>query len=139
MLVATDVAARGLDIKGVSHVINYDLPASGVEDWVHRVGRTGEAAGRDARAALRGEERREGKGRDGKGRDATAGDGAGKGRGVGGAAPPSLPFPGQGRAGRMGRRQASPPYIFPSPPTLPYPQRRLARLPPRTRSLHSIA
>ena len=29
------------DVQGVSHVVNYDLPASGVEDWVHRVGRTG--------------------------------------------------------------------------------------------------
>lgn len=42
-IVATDVAARGLDIKGVSHVVNYDFPISGVEDWVHRVGRTGRA------------------------------------------------------------------------------------------------
>jgi ATP-dependent RNA helicase DDX5/DBP2 len=41
IIVATDVAARGLDIKGVSHVINYDFPDNGVEDWVHRVGRTG--------------------------------------------------------------------------------------------------
>ncbi|EKX46676.1 hypothetical protein GUITHDRAFT_107458 [Guillardia theta CCMP2712] len=43
VIVATDVAARGLDIKGVSHVINFDLPSSGAEDWVHRVGRTGRA------------------------------------------------------------------------------------------------
>jgi ATP-dependent RNA helicase DDX5/DBP2 len=43
VIVATDVAARGLDIKGVSHVINYDFPPSGVENWVHRVGRTGRA------------------------------------------------------------------------------------------------
>jgi superfamily II DNA/RNA helicase len=43
IIVCTDVAARGLDIKGVSHVVNYDLPFSGVEDWVHRVGRTGRA------------------------------------------------------------------------------------------------
>ena len=42
MLVATDVAARGLDIEDVSHVINYDLPADG-EDYVHRIGRTGRA------------------------------------------------------------------------------------------------
>lgn len=40
ILVATDVAARGLDIAGVSHVINYDMPAS-YEDYVHRIGRTG--------------------------------------------------------------------------------------------------
>ncbi len=43
VIVATDVAARGLDIKGVSHVINYDFPLNGTEDWVHRVGRTGRA------------------------------------------------------------------------------------------------
>lgn len=40
ILVATDVAARGLDIPNVSHVINYDIPAT-YEDYVHRIGRTG--------------------------------------------------------------------------------------------------
>ncbi len=45
LLVATDVAARGLDIKQLSHVVNYDLPTS-VEAYVHRIGRTGRA-GRD--------------------------------------------------------------------------------------------
>ncbi|OGN17915.1 MAG: hypothetical protein A3E34_03070 [Candidatus Yanofskybacteria bacterium RIFCSPHIGHO2_12_FULL_43_11] len=42
ILVATDVAARGIDIADVSHVINYDLPAT-YDDYVHRIGRTGRA------------------------------------------------------------------------------------------------
>ncbi|MCL4442234.1 MAG: DEAD/DEAH box helicase [Firmicutes bacterium] len=42
LLVATDVAARGLDIEGVSHVINYDIPQD-PEFYVHRIGRTGRA------------------------------------------------------------------------------------------------
>jgi ATP-dependent RNA helicase RhlE len=43
VLVATDIAQRGLDIAGISHVINYDVPAQ-PEDYVHRIGRTGRAA-----------------------------------------------------------------------------------------------
>merc|ERR1711935_1041102 len=40
ILVGTDVAARGLDIPNVSHVINYSFPLT-IEDYVHRIGRTG--------------------------------------------------------------------------------------------------
>ncbi len=42
VLVATDVAARGIDVAGITHVINYDLPKF-AEDYVHRIGRTGRA------------------------------------------------------------------------------------------------
>jgi superfamily II DNA/RNA helicase len=42
VLVASDVAARGLDVKGVSHVINYDVPWQ-PDDYIHRIGRTGRA------------------------------------------------------------------------------------------------
>jgi ATP-dependent RNA helicase RhlE len=42
VLVATDIAARGLDIADVSHVINYDVPQH-PEDYIHRIGRTGRA------------------------------------------------------------------------------------------------
>jgi ATP-dependent RNA helicase RhlE len=41
-MVATDIAARGIDVAGVSHVINYDVPEN-PEDYVHRTGRTGRA------------------------------------------------------------------------------------------------
>ena len=50
ILVATDVAARGLDVQRVSHVINYDLPVDS-EAYVHRIGRTGRA-GRSGEAIL---------------------------------------------------------------------------------------
>ena len=42
ILVATDIAARGLDIEGVTHVISYDVPRD-VETYIHRIGRTGRA------------------------------------------------------------------------------------------------
>lgn len=41
ILVATDVASRGLDIKDIDFVINYDMPKI-IEDYVHRIGRTGQ-------------------------------------------------------------------------------------------------
>jgi ATP-dependent RNA helicase RhlE len=42
VMVATDIAARGIDVEGISHVINYDVPAF-AEDYIHRIGRTGRA------------------------------------------------------------------------------------------------
>src|SRR4030095_2067631 len=42
VLVATDIAARGIDVEGISHVVNYDFPIH-AEDYVHRIGRTGRA------------------------------------------------------------------------------------------------
>ena len=43
VLVATDIAARGIDVEGISHVVNFDTPTF-AEDYVHRIGRTGRAA-----------------------------------------------------------------------------------------------
>ena len=50
LLVASDVAARGLDVPSVSHVFNFDVP-SHAEDYIHRIGRTGRA-GRDGKAMM---------------------------------------------------------------------------------------
>jgi len=55
VLVATDVAARGIDVPGISHVINYGLPMK-AEDYVHRIGRTGRA-GRSGLAVTLAERR----------------------------------------------------------------------------------
>ena len=56
VMVATDIAARGIDIAGVSHVINYDVPEH-PEDYVHRIGRTGRAQNvGDAFTLMNGEE-----------------------------------------------------------------------------------
>lgn len=65
VLVATDVAARGIHVEGIAHVVNFDLP-QGPEDFIHRVGRTGRAGqrgtastfvGRSERGELRNIER----------------------------------------------------------------------------------
>ncbi len=45
LLVATDVAARGLDVEGITHVFNYDLPLD-ADSYIHRIGRTGRAGGK---------------------------------------------------------------------------------------------
>ena len=42
VLVATDIAARGIDVEGITHVINFDFPPN-AEDYIHRIGRTGRA------------------------------------------------------------------------------------------------
>ncbi|MEK5376704.1 DEAD/DEAH box helicase [Paenibacillus sp. FSL P2-0173] len=51
LLVATDVAARGLDVEGVTHVFNYDMPQD-AESYIHRIGRTGRAGGKGVAVTL---------------------------------------------------------------------------------------
>lgn len=51
VLVATDIAARGIDVEGISHVLNYDLPHE-PETYVHRIGRTGRAGARGVAFSL---------------------------------------------------------------------------------------
>jgi len=59
VLVATDIAARGIDVDGISHVVNYDFPMH-AEDYVHRIGRTGRAhAGGDAISFVTQEDHKE--------------------------------------------------------------------------------
>ncbi len=53
LLVATDVAARGLDIRSISHVINFDMPMV-AEDYIHRIGRTGRAGAKGTAISLVG-------------------------------------------------------------------------------------
>ena len=51
ILIATDVAARGIDVEGITHVINYDLPVE-KEAYVHRIGRTGRAGAKGKAISL---------------------------------------------------------------------------------------
>jgi len=53
LLVATDVAARGLDIRGITHVINFDMPMV-AEDYIHRIGRTGRGGAKGTAVSLVG-------------------------------------------------------------------------------------
>ncbi len=52
VLVATDIAARGIDIDDISHVINYDLPVDQVDNYVHRIGRTARAGAKGTAYSL---------------------------------------------------------------------------------------
>jgi ATP-dependent RNA helicase RhlE len=59
VMVATDIAARGIDVEGISHVVNFDVPAV-AEDYIHRIGRTGRAcATGDAITFVSGDERKQ--------------------------------------------------------------------------------
>ena len=60
ILVATDVAARGLDIDNIQHVINYDFPSE-IEDYIHRIGRTGRAGKKGSSHTFLSHERHPGK------------------------------------------------------------------------------
>ena len=51
VLVATDIAARGIDVSGIAHVVNYDLPQVS-EDYIHRIGRTGRAGAKGQAVSL---------------------------------------------------------------------------------------
>jgi ATP-dependent RNA helicase RhlE len=53
VLVATDVAARGIDVANVAHVVNFDIPKV-AEDFVHRVGRTGRASAKGVASTFAG-------------------------------------------------------------------------------------
>jgi ATP-dependent RNA helicase RhlE len=58
VLVATDVAARGIDVEGISHVLNFDLPHE-PEMYIHRIGRTGRAGATGVAVSLCDDEERE--------------------------------------------------------------------------------
>ncbi|MDR3403588.1 MAG: DEAD/DEAH box helicase [Chthoniobacter sp.] len=101
VLVATDIAARGIDVTGISHVINYDFPMTN-EDYVHRIGRTGRANAvgdalsfvcPDEHGDLRSLERFIGRGLPRKRLD---------GFDYAGAAPPEPPRPPRGPSGQRG-------------------------------------
>ncbi|MEP6672057.1 MAG: DEAD/DEAH box helicase [Chthoniobacter sp.] len=101
VLVATDIAARGIDVTGISHVINYDFPMTN-EDYVHRIGRTGRANAvgdalsfvcQDEHGDLRSLERFIGRGLPRKRLD---------GFDYAGAAPPEPPRPPRGPSGQRG-------------------------------------
>ena len=60
VLVATDIAARGIDIDDISHVINYDLPSDNIENYVHRIGRTARAGAKGTAYSLCSSSERDG-------------------------------------------------------------------------------
>jgi ATP-dependent RNA helicase RhlE len=58
VLVATDIAARGIDVDGISHVLNFDVPRE-AETYVHRIGRTGRAGATGVAVSLCDDEERQ--------------------------------------------------------------------------------